>query len=393
MSAPRPLPRLPFDRPHALAVPPMVRALQREAAIARVRTPAGDDAWYVTRHAEVRQLLGDARLGRSHPEPQSAPRVSDSIWCGGPVDRYDTEAADHARTRALLAPCFSARRMEALRPRVEALVDELLDAMAGAPPADLHEALSFPLPALVICELLGVPAGDRELFRAWSRDIAGLHDRARASASLADLNGYMDRLVARRRARPRDDVVSELCAAGGLDDGEVARLAAVLLFAGHETTAVRIDLGVALLLVHPEQWATLRRDPTLLESASEEVLRASGTGGAGVPRYARCDVEIGGVTVRAGDAVLLDRGAANHDERVFADPDRFDVTRRPNPHLAFGHGSRFCAGAPLAKIELRAALGRLAARLPTLRLAVPPERLRARDDALTGGLAELPVTW
>jgi cytochrome P450 len=396
MTASRPLPALPFEQPDALAVPPLLHRLQAERPITRVRTPTGDEAWYVARYSELKQLLGDGRLGRSHPDPEHAPRISDSILFGGPAENYETEDADHARMRALLTPYFSARRLEALRPRVEALVDELLEALAAVtPPVDLHEALSFPLPVLVICELLGVPYEDRAQFRAWSQGMADLHDRQRADAALGSLIGYMGDLVTRKRAHPGDDVISGLCAAedGTITDDHAAFLAAVLLFAGHETTVVRIDLGTLLLLANPDQRVALLRDRSLLTSAVEEILRASTTGGGGLPRYPRADIEIGGVTLGAGEAVLLDLGAANHDERAFDDPGRFDVARQPNSHLTFGYGPRFCIGAPLARIELQAVFGRLVSRFPTMRLAVPIEQLRIRADLLTGGLAEFPVTW
>ena len=396
MTESRPLPTLPFEQPDVLAVPPLLRRLQAERPITRVRTPTGDEAWHVARHAELKQLLGDSRLGRSHPDPEHAPRISDSILFGGPAENYETEDADHARMRALLTPYFSARRMEALRPRVEALVDELLEALAAMrPPVDLHEALSFPLPVLVICELLGVPYEDRAQFRAWSQGMSDLHDRRRADAALTSLIGYMGELVTRKRANPGDDVISGLCTAeeGAMADDYVAFLAAVLLFAGHETTVVRIDLGTLLLLTNPDQQVALLRVPSLLTGAVEEILRASTTGGGGLPRYPRADIEIGGVTLGAGEAVLLDIGAANHDERAFEDPGRFDVARQPNSHLTFGYGPRFCIGAPLARIELQAVFERLVPRFPTLRLAVPVEQLRPRADLLTGGLADLPVTW
>src|SRR5215831_4984677 len=389
MTASRPLPALPFEQPDVLAVPPLLHRLQAERPITRVRTPTDDEAWHVARYSELKQLLGDSRLGRSHPDPEHAPRISDSILFGGPGENYETEHADHERMRALLTPFFSARRMNALRPRVEALVDELLNALAAAkPPVDLHEALSFPLPVLVICELLGVPYEDRDQFRAWSQGMADLHDRQRADAALTSLIGYMGELVTRRRAHPGDDVISGLCAAeeGTIADDHVAFLAAVLLFAGHETTVVRIDLGTLLLLTNPDQRVALLRDRTLLTSAVEEILRASTTGGGGLPRYPREDIEIGGVTLGAGEAVLLDLGAANHDERAFHDPGRFDIARQPNSHLAFGYGPRFCIGAPLARIELQAVFDRLVPRFPTLRLAVPIEQLRIRADLL-------PAAW
>jgi pentalenolactone synthase len=190
-------------------------------------------------------------------------------------------------------------------------------------------------------------------------------------------------------------VISGLCAANGGDlaDDHVAFLAAVLLFAGHETTVVRIDVGTLLLLANPDQRRALLRDRSLLPTAVEEILRLSDTGGSGVPRYARADIEIAGVTIRAGHAVILNGGAGNHDERVFADPEQFDVARHPNPHLTFGYGPRFCIGAPLARIELETVFARLVRRFPTLRLAVPMDQLSVRADLLTGGLTALPVTW
>jgi pentalenolactone synthase len=390
------LPAMPFAQPDLLTMSPRVRALQAERPVARVRTLTGHEAWMVTRHAELKRLYGERRLGRSHPDPEHAARISDSILFGGPSNNYETEAADDAQLRALLTPFFSARRMEELRPRVEAICAGLLDALAaGTPPVDLHEALSFPLPVLVICELLGVPYEDRARFRTWTQGMADMHDRERASEAMGSLFGYMRELVALRRADPADDVISGLCAVdgGALADDHVAFLAAVLLFAGHETTVVRIDTGTLLLLTHPDQREALVRDPSLLPTAVEEILRLSDTGGSGVPRYARDDVQVGGVTIRAGEAVLLNGGAGNHDGRVFGDPERFDVARHPNPHLTFGFGPRFCIGAPLARIELQAVFAGLVRRFPTLRLAVPMERLRVRDDLLTGGLTELPVTW
>jgi cytochrome P450 len=390
------LPTMPFAQPVPLTIAPLLRALQAERPITKVRTPAGDEAWLVTRHAEVKELFSDRRLGRSHPDLGHAPRISNAILLGGPMGNYETEPADHAQMRALLTPFFSAKRMAALRPRVEEMVDQFLDALATrTPPVDLHEALSFPLPVMVICELLGVPFADRERFRIWSTDIADLYDRARASASSRSLNAYMRELVERKRAQPEDDVLSGLCAVGNgsLSNEQIAELGAGLLFAGHETTVVRIDIGTLLFLTHPDQRQALLSAPELITTAVEEILRLSNTGAVALPRYAREAIEVGDVTIQPGEAVLLSGGAANRDERVFSEPDSFTIERQPNPHLTFGYGSHFCIGAPLARIELQAVFARLLSRFPNLRLAVPPEDIRFRNHVLTGGLLELPVTW
>jgi pentalenolactone synthase len=375
-------------------------------SIRRVTTPAGDPAWQVTGYGAVKALLADPRLGRSHPEPERAARFSEAAIFGGPVGSPSTERAEHAQMRSLLTPAFSARRMTSLRSRVQELVDGLLDAMSQkTPPTDFHEAISFPLPALVICELLGVPYEDREDFRRWSDDSANMTDRARSQAGLERLHGYMRELVQRKRQQPAEDVISDLVAVQAFapdrfTDNHVVGLAAGLLFAGHETTVAAIDKGVLLLLTNPSAREALDRDPSLVSRAVEEILRLPNpvettrteTEG-GLPRYANANFEIDGVTIRAGDLVLLDLGGANQDQRVFPGPARFDVTREPNPHLTFGHGPHFCIGAPLARIELQTVFGTLFQRFPTLHLATPVEELRVRSHLLTGGLVELPVAW
>jgi pentalenolactone synthase len=313
---------------------------------------------------------------------------------GGPLGNFATEHADHARMRGLLQPHFTPRHMRALRPRVEALTERLLDEVTQqGPPADLHAMLAVPLPILVICELLGVPYQDRERFRGWTTDAAYTRDRARSELGLAELYAYGHRLVAAKRREPGDDVISRLCATEGVSDDEVAELSMALLFAGHETTVVQIGLTAMLLLANPGQWQALVDKPSLVPNAVEEALRASRRGGGVMPRYARTDLEIDGVAIAAGELVLLELGAANHDPGAFADPDRVDVTRSATSHLAFGYGARYCLGAPLARVELQAVFSQLVSRFPTLRLAVGLEELTVRPDELAGGLTELPVRW
>jgi cytochrome P450 len=373
---------------------PVLRRMQREGVIHRVRTAVGDQAWLVTGYEEVRRLLADDRLGRSHPEPGKAARMGDSALFGGPMGNYATEHADNARMRALLQPHFSPKRMRAFRPRVEHLTASLLDRVAEqGPPADLHQAVALPLPVLVICELLGVPYADRDKFRAWSAAVGDVRDRARSEQGLADLFGYGRDLVGRKREEPGDDVISRMCAVDDLGDDEIAMLSMGLLFAGQETTVVAIGMGALFLLANPAQLRALSADPGLLMAAIEEMLRAPGRSGGGIPRYARADVRVGDVIVRAGELVLLDNRAANQDSLVFSHPDHFDITRQGMAHLSFGHGGHYCLGAPLARIELRTVFSQLTARFPGMRLAVPPARLRLRDGTLTGGLTELPVEW
>lgn len=389
--------QLPFPRPGVLDIAPLYRTLQATAPITPVRTPAGDVAWLVTGYAHIKALLADPRLGRSHPQPERAARISASAILGGPSGNADTEVADHVLMRRLLTPAFSARRMHILRAHIAELVETLLDQLANhRPPADLHEALSFPLPVQVICELLGVPYSDRDQFRIWSAGASHLSDREIATGALKQLVDYMHQLIVYKRSHPGQDVISDLISAQAefhYGDQGIAGLAAALLFAGHETTVARIDYGTLLLLTHPDQCDAIRRDAQLVEGAVEEILRVAAPGSSGLPRYAQDDIELAGVTICAGDAVLLTSTVANRDAAAFPDPDRFDITRTPNPHLSFGYGPRFCIGASLARVELHAVFTALPRRFPTLQLAVPFEDLRLRTDVLIGGLAALPVHW
>jgi cytochrome P450 len=369
----------------------------------KVQTATGDPAWLVDRYDDVRALLQERLLGRSHRTPEQASRTSRSALFGGPMgDDPAAEAAHSAQRRRRLAPAFSARRVELMRSRIRELATGLVDEMvAGGPPADLHDAVAFPLPCLVICELLGVPYADREAFRRWADEAADTVDEQRSRQGLGALWSYMHGLAGEKLAHPTDDVLSDLVTSAETSDPatEVAALGAGLLFAGFETTVTAIDRAVLLLATHPDQWRALCADPGLLPAAVEETLRSgwpevlrTRTDG-GLPRYAAAALDLGEVTVAEGDLVLLGLDAANHDVDAFADPERFDFTRSPNPHLTFGHGPRFCQGAALARAELTEVLTALTDRVPALQLAVPVEELRLVPDRLVSDVVALPVTW
>ncbi|MEV8393568.1 MULTISPECIES: cytochrome P450 [unclassified Streptomyces] len=385
--------QLPFEQTNVLRLAPGLRTLQSQGAVHRVRTAEGDEAWLVTGHAWVRQLLDDDRLGRSHPDPEAAAKDPGSALLAGLLGGF---ATDHARLRALLEPHFSPERMLALRPHVEKLTGQLLDGLAGQkPPVDLRQALALSLPIQVMCEWLGVPQEDKDRFGGWTQDAAGVGDPVRSKQGMGELFGYCKQLVADKRRDPGDDVISRICATEGINDNEVIGLTALLLFGGYETTVARIGTCVSLLLANPEQWQALLHDPSLIPGAVEETLRMSmpNPHNGGMPRYALTDFEIDGVTIRTGDFVLLNIIAANHDETAFADPGRVDVTRDTTGSLMFGHGAHYCVGAMLARMQLRVVLTQLVARFPTMRLAVGAEDLRLRHNTLIGGLIQLPVTW
>ncbi|CAM5388718.1 Cytochrome P450 OS=Streptomyces alboniger OX=132473 GN=CP975_28665 PE=3 SV=1 [Streptomyces alboniger] len=395
------IPSLPFDNPSIMGIAPQMRALQREGPVVKVRA-GGEDAWLVTRYDEVRTLLADPRLRLSNPDREQSAKSAArgfmvALMAG---DDCDTEPARHGQMRDLLVPLFSTGRMRRMKTRIEHHVDELLDELAvSAPPVDLHGALSFPLPTMVVCDLLGVPLADRERFGQWARGTFDHSDDQHAANTFKKVVDYMMELVARKRIEPGDDILSELIAAkdGALSDAEIADLGNAVLLFGYETTIVRIDLGTLLLLRNPVQRAQLVERPELAPAAVEEILRL-GVGGKGsnalIPRYAHSDITVGETVIRAGDAVKLAIGAANIDGRAYPDPDVFDLTRdRPKSHMAFGHGARHCIGRTLARIELTAVFERLFRRLPDLRLAVPEESIHWQEHRITGGFDELPVTF
>ncbi|MDH2430543.1 cytochrome P450 [Sphaerisporangium sp. TRM90804] len=392
---------LPFEQANPMEPAPGLRRLQAQGPIHPVRTAVGDPAWLVTGYEQVRRLLDDNRLGRAHAEPETASRTGLSALFGGPMGDFATEEVDHRRMRSLMQPYFTPKRMRALSGRVAEITGGLLDELADkGPPADLHQALALPLPITVICELLGVPYADRAQFRDWTQAAADVTDQARSEQGLAALFEYGRGLVAGKRSKDPaddgDDVITGYARMADVDDDEAALLSMGLLFAGHETTVVAIGLGTLWLLHNRDQWEALVADPARVDTAVEEILRSPGLGGGGtggITRYARVDLEIEGVKVRAGDLVVLDLNAANHDSAVFADPDRFDVARQGAGHLSFGYGARYCIGAPLARVELQVVLKQLVGRFPTMRLAVPAESLSINRHVLAGGLTSLPVTW
>jgi cytochrome P450 len=265
-------------------------------------------------------------------------------------------------------------------------------------PVDLHDLLAFPLPALVICDLLGVPHTDRGYFRGLSERVGAMYDGADARAALGEFTEYTHRLAAAKRENPGPDVISDLVAAqrddASFTDRDIALLSAALLFAGHETTAARIDFGVLWLLADPRRRDRFSADAeSRVNTTVEEILRSSATSGTGVLRYAHEDVELGGVKVARGDLVLVNNDAANRDAAVFPSPDEFRPDRRPNVHLAFGHGLHACIGANLARTDLRLVFPALFRRFPGLRLAVGLGEIRLRSGRATGRIEALPVRW
>ncbi|MEU7384716.1 MULTISPECIES: cytochrome P450 [unclassified Streptomyces] len=397
MGNPTPPPCLEDDAaPSVLHLSPLLRELQSRAPVTRITTPAGDEGWLVTRHAELKQLLHDERLARAHADPANAPRyvkspLMDLLIMG------DVEAARAAHTelRTLLTPQFSARRVLNMTPMVEAVAQQLLTGFAARErPADLRADFSLPYSLTVLCALIGIPVREQGRLLAVLAEMATLNDAESVARSQAELFGLLVELAGRKRAEPADDVISRLCQAVP-EDERIGPIAASLLFAGLDSVATHVDLGVVLFTQYPDQLREALADEKLMRSAVEEILRAAKAGGSGaaLPRYATDDITIGDVTMRTGDLVLLDFTLVNFDEAVFDEPEVFDIRRAPNEHLTFGHGIWHCIGAPLARTMLKTAYTQLFTRLPGLRLARPVEELQVTSGQLNGGLTELPVTW
>ena len=397
-------PRLPFTRANALAIAPDYEVLRRRSPISRVLTPAGDPAWLVTSYEEAKEVFRDRRFGRSHPAPERASRISHAAVQDGPSGDFETEEREHKRMRRMLAPAFSASRMRALGAHIRELTDRCLDDMQAArdarpdEPVELTELLAFPLPVLVICELLGVPFEDRGHFRGLSERIARMDGGEDAQRAMTEFKAYMSTLADAKRRQPREDVISDLVAFQAEDptftEDDLARMATGLLFAGHETTSTRIAMGTLFLLTDTARRDRFTADPEgRVAQTVEEILRMTSTSGTGLLRYAHEDVEIAGVRIARGDAVLISSDSANRDASVFADPDEFDADRTPNVHLAFGTGAHVCIGANLARTELRTVFPALFGRFPGLRLAVGIDEIPVRVNRVAGGVERVPVTW
>jgi cytochrome P450 len=393
----------PLGRSFVLDPVSTYKRLHDEAPI--LQTPLG--GWVLTRHADALTVL-------EHPETSHDPRNSDVFRMMESQNPYGQEferrrsflfmdPPDHTRLRGLVSKAFTRRVIESLRPRIQQLVDELIDGVHETGSMEVIEDLAYPVPVIIISELLGVPSEDGAVFREWSRELArGLDPepmippdvvQRRIKAATA-FREYFTKLIEERRKDPKDDLLSALITAreegDKLTNDELLSTLILLLIAGHETTVNLIGNGVLSLLRNPDEFYRLQKEPSLARQAVEETLRYDPpvmfTG-----RVAMGDISLDGMTINKGAQVIVLIGAANRDETVFNDPHRFDITRTPNPHLAFGMGIHFCLGAPLARVEGEIALATVARRLPSMKLE--SDQLEYRENIVLRGLAALPVTF
>ena len=354
-------------------------------------------AWMLPRYDDVVSALTDPRLSAERTVTPVSPDGEDG-WVARSM--LVSDPPDHTRLRGLVQKAFTPRIVDALRPRIVAVVRELLDRIAdrGSRDFDVIQDLAYPLPVVVIAELLGVPPEDRSSFHRWSSVLAASLDplispeRAEAANSARrDLHEYLRGIIKQRRQAPRADLISALVAAeergDTLTEPELVVMCTLLLIAGHETTVNLIGNGMLALITHPEEMARVHETPSLIGPAVEELLRFDSPVQL-TARVAREPIEIGGQHIAQGDFVLLLLGSANHDPRQFPDPGRLNLSRSPNPHLAFGRGIHFCLGAPLARLEGQIAIQALVQRFPRLSVAGTPKR---RDQVTLRGLETLPV--
>jgi cytochrome P450 len=375
--------------------------LRAASPVRFVLLPGGLPVWLVTGHEEARTAVTDPRfssdgvydrlerlrLGGEDTESHFAPELAKNL--------LNLDPPDHTRLRSLVTKVFTPGAVAPLRPRIEAIADELLDTMQkSGPESELLADYALPLPIRVICDVLGIPFEDRDRFTAWTHTMVAAVTPEEIGAASMRMASYLGDLVEAKRRAPGEDLLTRLVhvSDGGdrLSRDELIATAVVLLTGGFETTVNLISSGVLALLRHPEQFTLLKARPELLPRAVEEFLRYETPNNLSSPRYATEDVELGGVTIPEGHFVMVSWLAANRDER-FTEPDRLDITRPAGGHLAFGHGIHYCVGAALARLEGEIAFGRLLDRFPGLELAVDESELRWRFSTAMHGLEALPL--
>ncbi len=385
------------------APPPDVMALAGIKPLSRVRIWDGSTPWLVTGHEQVRELFSDARVSVDDRLP-GFPHWNEGMLSTvhkRPRSVFTADGEEHTRFRRMLSKPFTFKRVEGLRPAIQQVTDESIDAMlAGPQPADIVAAIALPVPSVVISEMLGVPYEDAEMFQHHAN--VGLARYATGADTLKgamSLHKYLAQLVEAKMDNPAEDAVSDLAErvkAGELSVKEAAQLGTGLLIAGHETTANMIGLGVLALLQNPDQAAVIRdaEDPKILANAVEELLRYLSIIQNGQRRVAVEDIHIAGETIRAGEGIIIDLAPANWDAQAFTEPDRLYLHRSgADRNVAFGYGRHQCVGQQLARAEMQIVFGTLFRRVPTLELAVPFEDVPFKHDRLAYGVYELPVKW
>lgn len=394
---------------------PLFDMLRTNQPVAQFNLAGNRPAWLISRYDEAEMVLKDQRFVK---DARNALTMEELMHFFGGNRNNNSDSApsrpaifhrqmlnadppDHTRLRTLINIPFTPRMVEQWRGRIQAITDELLDAVQEKGQMELINDLAFPLPITVITEMLGIPDSDRMKFRAWSNAVIEASGNPGAFVNIREniqaFDEYLIQLINEKRTHTGDDLLSKLIQAESagdkLSEEELISMVFLLLVAGHETTVNLIGNGVLALLQHPDQMALLQQNPLLITSAVEEFLRYQGPLLTATQRWAREDVELAGQQIKRGDYVVVLLASANRDGEEFAQADTLDITRKDNHHLAFGKGIHFCLGAPLARLEGQVAISTLLRRMPNLRLNIDPDNLTWRSGALIMGLSELPVTF
>ncbi|MBY0215417.1 cytochrome P450 [Paenibacillus illinoisensis] len=384
---------------------PVYEKLRAEEPVHRLLLPSGHAAWMVTRYEDAVNILQDGRFvtgvldNRNNETEESLPShqaiISRNLISVGPED--------HRRLRRLIQKAFTPRMIERLRGRIVEISDELLDKIQAGNTRefDLIEDYAFPLPIIVICEMLGVPLKDQDKFRAWSNTIMESVSNPQMNQESDEVMkafvDYLQELITERRNHIQQDLISDLISieeeGDKLTEQELYALVFVLIIAGHETTVNLIGNGMLALLEHPQQKQLLMEQPDLIQAAVEEVLRFNGPAEISNVRWAAENVDFQGIQIRQGDMMLVALSSANRDSSRYENPDTFDITRKVNDHIAFGKGIHYCLGAPLARLEGEIAINALLQRLPEIRLNTDAELLEWRPGMIIRGLKAFPVVY
>nr|PPQ62121.1 cytochrome P450 [Streptomyces sp. QL37] len=380
-----------------------VREMTREEPVGKVRIWDGSTPWFITRHADQRALLNDPRLSIDEKRP-GYPHMTRSRAASAPHHPAlitNTDPPEHTRLRRTVNAPFMVKRVEALRPRMQEVLDGLIDDMlAGPNPVDLVQAIGLPVPTLLITEILGAPYEDHDFFQTTSHVLIS-HESTPEQAQEAGgaLGAYLAELFAKKMAEPGDDVMSEMAGrvkAGEMSAQEAITMSSAILIAGHETSASMISLGTLALLRNPGQLELLRErgdDPKFVANAVEELLRYLTIVHSGIRRIANEDIAVRDKVIKAGDGVIFELAGANYDPEEFPEPEKLDLNRPARQHHAFGYGAHQCLGQSLARVELQVVYATLYRRIPTLALAVPFEEVPFAMEGVAYGLKSLPVTW
>jgi cytochrome P450 len=361
----------------------------------------GLPVWLVTRYSDVREILADPRLStdvrqfgevlKRHGRDPSRTAFSEAL--GGHMLHADPP--QHTRLRGLVNKAFTGRQVELLRPRILEILDDLLDRMVDQDEVDFLHAFAFPFPITVIFEVLGVPAADQENFRTWIYTLVSANDKVKTPEAFKAIHSYISELITSKRATPGDDLVTALIRARDnedrLSEAELVPMIWLLILGGHETTANLLGSGMLALLQNREQLAALRADPSLIPNAVEELLRYDGPAKHATFRSTLADMDVGGVTIPAGEIVLVSLSSGNRDSSHWPEANALDLTRATTGQLGFGHGVHYCVGAPLARLETQLAFGRILSRFPNISLAIDPSELKWKSSTLVRALASLPV--